>query len=375
MKLAYFSNQFADKQGHGIARYARELYHALTALKQPPKITPIATWSSLGKRDLATLTANSNLTILPWGRKLTPLSWLFFNRPLLESWLDQPIDIVHAASLGYPIATKKPYVVTIHDIGPLTHPEFFTKKAEGILKRSLQQAVSKADAFICVSNSSADELDGYIGGNISNRIHVIPEGISSFISSKANTPPAILEELLKNDTPYILTTGKISPRKNTVRIIKALNKLADKLPHHLIIVGGDGWSINAIYQEIGRSDFSSRIHCIGYVSDQELAALYQSASVYLHPSLYEGFGLTVLEAMAANCPVITSNNYSLPEVAGNAALLVDPYNIDEIAGAIQAICSDTSLSSQLRAKGQERLNIFSWKKCAQKTFDVYKKIV
>ncbi len=375
MKLAYFSNQFADKQGHGIARYARELYQALSTLEQHLQITPVATWSSLETKALSALIAKTNLTILPWGRKLTPLSWLLFNRPLLESWLDQTIDIVHAASLGYSIATIKPFVVTIHDIGPLTHPEFFTKKTEIILKRSLQQAVSKADAFICVSNSSADELDSYIGGNISDRIHIIPEGISSFLSSKATTPPAILQQLLLNDTPYILTTGKISPRKNTVRIIRALDKLADAIPHHLIIVGGDGWSINDIYQEIGHSDFSNRIHCIGYVSDEELAALYQSASVYLHPSLYEGFGLTVLEAMAANCPVITSNNYSLPEVAGTAALLVDPYNIDEIADAVLAICSDASLSSQLITKGRDQLKKFSWKKCAESTYDVYQKIV
>ena len=376
LKVAYFSNQFSDVRGHGIARYARELFQALQDVDGSMKITPVSAWSGLEGEALSVLQAETGLEILPWGQKLTPLTWSFLNSPKLENGLSSPVDLVHAVALGYPVATNKPYVVTVHDIGPLTHPEYFTPKGTWIMKRSLKQMVDRAAAIICVSHSTANELESYCGGSVADRIQVVHEGISEEFQAPADdSGRALLDTLGLGDTPYILSAGAISPRKNTRRIIQALSRLKDRIPHHLVLVGGKGWSDEQVHSELAKSGIADRVHLTGYATDEQLKGLFAGASVYVHPSLYEGFGLTVLEAMAQGCPVVTSNVYSLPEVAGDAGVLIDPTSVDEIADAIEAICSDEVLAADLSIRGQERTKAFSWSECATGVMDVYRKVL
>ncbi len=376
MHIAYFSNQFADAEGHGLARYSHQLYTSLRKTQPAFEVTPVAAWSSRSAAGVSQLINDYGLKLLPWGRRWTPLAWAFLDRPPVEHWLDKPVDVVHAASLGYPIATRKPYVVSIHDIGPLTHPEFFSNTSPWIMKRSLNQALKKADAIICVSGSTADELESYVGYRLSDRIEIVHEGVVPFFFDKGN-PDCLstLKNLPAPGVPFILVTGKISPRKNIVRIIQALSKIIDQVPHHLLLVGGSGWDMGDVYKATNNPALVDRIHLVGYVTDDQLRALYNSASLYVHPSLYEGFGLTVLEAMAAGCPVITANVYSLPEVAGDAALLIDPYNINEIADAIKTVCLDETMAENLCKRGLERAGIFTWDKCAEKVAGVYRRVV
>lgn len=376
VQVAYFSNQFADLHGHGLARYARELFAALQSCEGAANIIPVTTWSSLAEAEVTGLQDRTGLQILPWGRKLTPLVWTFLNGPKIEHWLPQPVDLVHAVALGYPIATNKPYVVTVHDIGPLTHPQYFSAKGAWIMKRSLAQAVKKADGIICISQSTANELESYVGGRVADRIRVVYEGISPhFLVGPDNSDTTVLKQLGIGDTPFILSAGAISPRKNTLSIIQALARLADDIPHDLVLVGGDGWSMQNVHEALGNSTIAERVHLAGYVSNAQLKSLFVAASVYVHPSLYEGFGLTVLEAMAQGCPVVTSNVYSLPEVAGDAAILVDPTSVDEIADAIKAVCTDSALAADLTARGRERIKAFSWGACAKGVMEVYRSVL
>ena len=286
------------------------------------------------------------------------------------------MDLVHAVSLGYPVATRKPYVVTVHDIGPLSHPEFFSNTAPWIMKQSLKQALKKADAIVCVSHSTANELSDYVGNNLSDRIYVAYEGVSPlFFQQNRDNNMEIWDKLSFREIPFIMAAGKISPRKNVAGIIQAMNNLKDKIPHHLVLVGAPGWEMNEVMKKVNDSRVADRIHFTGYVSDEQLRTLYSWAALYIHPSFYEGFGLTVLEAMASGCPVITSNVYSLKEVAGDAALLVDPGNMDEITGTIQKVCTDTSISENLIRKGRKRAGMFSWDRCAEQVAEVYRKVV
>jgi len=374
LNVAYFSNQFADLAGHGLARYSRELFSGLRAVSQDLSVTPVAAWSSVAESDLARLQKSTGLKLIPLGRRLTPLAWTFFNRPPIERWLPET-DVVHAVALGYPVATRKPLVVTVHDIGPLTHPEYFGNTSPWIMRRSLAQMEKQADAIICVSQSTADELVSYVGGNLADRVHVILEGVSAEFFQ--NTDPACLrglKDLPPPGTPFVLATGKISPRKNIQGLIQAMSRLSDVIPHHLVLVGGYGWGMDDVYQQLDDPGIRQRVHFPGYVTDEQLRALYAAASVYVHPSLYEGFGLTVLEAMAAGCPVVTSNVFSLPEVAGDAALLVDPLNSNALADAIEAICCDDSLSCELVEKGRARARSFQWDTCAEQVYDVYRAV-
>ncbi len=375
VNVAYFANQFADKEGHGLARYARQLHRALLECPDINAI-PVAAWSSCDPDALKKLQRESGLQLLPWGRRLTPLAWAFANYPTLERWMGDRIDVVHAVSLGYPIATRKPYVVTVHDIGPMTHPEYFNNKPPWIMKKSLDQMLDKADAIICVSQATADELQEFAGNKLSqDRVHIIGEGVSPLFFQSADMQ--LLDQLTgmpEKGTPFILTTGKISPRKNIQGVIKALAQVLDDIPHHLVLVGGTGWEADEVFNLLKDKRLAERVHMIGFVSDEQLLTLYKAASVYVHPSLFEGFGLTLLEAMAAGCPVITSNLYSLPEVAGDAAILVNPHDTEDIANSILDVCIHVSVADELIAKGRGQVASFSWENTARSIADVYKSI-
>ena len=315
--------------------------------------------------------ADTGLELVRLGRRLTPLAWHYLDMPTLERLIGGPVDVVHAVSLGYAIATRKPYVVTVHDLGPLTHPEYFTNTKPWIMEKSLRQAEARADAIVCVSQSTADEVEGYLGAHVAGRIRVIKEGVSPEFFAPSDMSCLTGLDLPPADVPIILTAGKISPRKNVQGVIRALKLVQDKIDHHLVLVGGAGWETEAVLRELDDNTLLSRVHLLEYVTDEQLRALYRRASLYIHPSLYEGFGLTVLEAMASGVPVITSNTSSLPEVAGDAGVLVDPANDAEIAQAICSICTDASLREAKIAQGRAWAGLFSWDDCARELRDVF----
>ena len=311
---------------------------------------------------------------------MTPLAWIFFNFPFLENGITNQIDIVHALSLGYKVATLKPYVVTIHDIGPLTHPQYFTKKDQWFMKGSLKQAVKKAAAMICVSQATADAVEDYALANyntsVKERLHVVHEGVDEVFFKIPEidkiTDFHLVASLLS--TPFVLTVGQISPRKNLQTVLRAFNKLKDELPNlQLITVGGNGWDYGKVKEQVKALGLENRVHFLGYVSDDLLRLLYRKAVVFVYPSLFEGFGLTVLEAMASSCPVITSNTTSLPEISGDAAILINPEDVDELSTSIVLVSTNKKIREQMIKKGLQRAKTFTWEKAAALTFDIYKK--
>ena len=374
MKVAYFSNQFASASGHGIAHYARRLYEGLAAFSDL-EIMPVATWSDRSPTAVQALQDKTGLQLLPWGRKLTPLAWISLNAPPIERWLKSAVDITHMVALGMPVATRKRLVATIHDIGPLTHPEYFHSQKPWLVKRSFEHVVRYADAIVCVSQATADEVVGYAGESVSKRVRVVREGVDAdFFSQVPSSHCETIERLPFKGAPFFLAAGAISPRKNIQRILEGFKQVKNNIPHQLVLVGGQGWDTSEVSKVLADPSLSARVHQLGYVSDEELQALYKQADFYIHPSLFEGFGLTVLEAMAASCPVITSNVSSLPEVAGKAALLVDPLSVDDIAEAIESLALSASLKSDLIARGLSRAQLFSWQQTAQGVADVYREI-
>ena len=211
MNIAYFSNHFAAHNAHGVARYANNLYNALQAEGEDLELTPVATWSNRSDEDLQALKDRTGLQILPWGRRITPLAWTFLNRPPIEHWISRRLDVVHLLALGFPVATRKPLVVTIHDMGPFTHPEYFALSPPWIYRRSLRQVVAQADAIICVSQATADELVSYVsrtnGPGIADRVHVVHEGVEPRFF--ADPAPACLQTV--SGLPDPGGKGKTSP--------------------------------------------------------------------------------------------------------------------------------------------------------------------
>lgn len=373
LSVALFSNQFASSMGHGLARYARELFDGLRD-RPGLEVFPVAAWSNRSAHALARLRADSGLEIVATGRRATPLMWSFIGWPRLEALIRRPIDVVHATSLGYPVATGRPFVVTVHDLGPITKPQYFSNTRPWVMKKSLAQAVRQAAAIVCVSEATKAELLECVGTRVEERVHVVHEGITPALllhgGDVARSPAT--GDLPPSGVPYVLATGKISPRKNIAGLMEAMATLTSEVPHHLVVAGGDGWDFEGIYRTVDRLGLKGRIHFPGFVTDTELSALYAGASLYVHPSLYEGFGLTILEAMAVGTPVVTSNVSALPEVAGDAALLVDPGDIAAIAEAMRSVLLDDALSADLVARGLTRAATFSWQTAAEAMEAVYR---
>ncbi|MGC1247731.1 MAG: glycosyltransferase family 1 protein, partial [Spirulinaceae cyanobacterium] len=177
--------------------------------------------------------------------------------------------------------------------------------------------------------------------------------------------------------PYLLFVSTIEPRKNITTLIAAFNYLKEKhkIDHNLLLVGRKGWRYQPIFQAIANSPWNKHIYHLDYLSDELVALLYKKADVFVYPSHYEGFGLPVLEAMTLGTPVVTSNTSSLPEVAGDAALLVNPNDPIELAESILKVISDRKLRDNLIQKGQKRAKLFSWERTAKETLKAYKSLL
>jgi glycosyltransferase involved in cell wall biosynthesis len=179
-----------------------------------------------------------------------------------------------------------------------------------------------------------------------------------------------------DDFPYIFSVGTVQPRKNYGRLIEALAQLRSSGHDlHLVIAGGHGWLEDPIYQTVAAAKMQPYVHFIGFAADEDLPALYSAATCCAFPSLYEGFGFPVLESMACKTPVVTSNLSSLPEVAGDAALTVNPYDIEALAYALERLTVDTSLRTTSIERGLEQIKKFTWSAAAQKLHQIYKSVL
>ncbi len=208
-----------------------------------------------------------------------------------------------------------------------------------------------------------------------NKIKIIKEGVEDSFKVIGNSDylqTVITKYKLKK--PFFFYAGSLSPRKNMLNVLKAFNLIKDEIPHNIYYTGGYSWRDNEVLQYIADNGLGKRVIKLGYVSDKELVALYNLADCYLYPSLYEGFGLPMLEAQACGCPVITSTVSSCPEVAVDAALLVNPYDVNQIANAMLSIAKDTKLQKQLKEKGFKNIQKYSWEICATNMLQLFEDI-
>jgi glycosyltransferase involved in cell wall biosynthesis len=281
-------------------------------------------------------------------------------------------DVCHYPNYLAPIASMCPSIVTLHDMTLFVTPRFHNWK-KLLLDRTLIPLVARrAQAIVTVSHSAGDDIVRYLGVPPS-KVHVIMNAVSG--AFQEITDKAALHAVRTRygiDGPYILYVGTIEPRKNLVRLINAFRVLKKHgLPHKLVLVGQQGWHSAPIYAEVEKHDLSKDVRFTGYVPFEDLPALYSGASVMAFPSLYEGFGLPVLEAMSCGAPVVTSHSSALAEVADGAALLVDPQSSTQIADALYRVCTDGDLAAELSTKGRARARQFTWENAARATLEVY----
>lgn len=300
---------------------------------------------------------------------MRPAYYLWQNSLIYPHLRRHKIDLLHLPNLLPLLVSFVPTVVTIHDLAEY-HVAKYSPIRQAYRKGLPWLLARRASRVITVSHHTKKELMALTHID-SNKIDVTHEA-TSLAPAELTTSVAASYGLTK---PYILYTGSALPHKNLQRLIQAFDLLKKRecIPHQLVFVGNH--SHNPVLQtDLARSLLDSRnLIVANYVPDEVLPMLYQEAALFVLPSLYEGFGLPVLEAMTMGTPVVTSNISSLPEVAGDAAVLVDPFRVEAIADGMWAVLSDERLRQRLIAKGKQRASEFSWEQCARDTIRAYQK--
>ncbi len=286
----------------------------------------------------------------------------------------RPVDVLHVQYTAPPFCTV-PVVATIHDLAFEHLPETFTRRGSMQLKLTVRRTARQAARIATVSEySRQDLLRTY--RLAPEKVAVTYNGIESHFTPQP-TSPGEAEEICQRfgiHRDFLLAVGSLQPRKNLIRLIRAYAKLRGENPGlapQLVIVGRKLWLADEIFTEVRRQRWAEDVILTGYVTDEDLPKLYRTATAFVYPSLFEGFGLPPVEAMACGTPVITSNNSSLPEVVGNAAVLIDACDERALADALLQIVNDQPLRARLREQGIEQAKKYTWRDAAEKTLRLY----
>ena len=281
------------------------------------------------------------------------------------------LDVFFSPAHYAPRFCPVPLVVTIHDLAYFYFSREFLKKDLHKLKNWTRYSVKKAARIIAVSQQTKKDIITYYDIPEGN-IDVIYNGYEKTLNAKQRTSPNFKFNMLN----YILYVGTLQPRKNVQTLIRAFSKfVVHNAQFKLILVGKKGWLYDEIFSLVKDLELEDKIIFTGYISDDELQNLYKNAWCFVMPSLYEGFGIPVLEAMSNKCPVIASSSSSVPEIGGKACLYFDPENEDQLLKLLNSLQSNSKLRANLIRKGLERVKFFSWEKCAEKTLTVLKNTV
>lgn len=268
-------------------------------------------------------------------------------------------------------------ILTVHDISFFLFPEYHPLKRRLLFKALFPRSLEQADHIITDSHNTKNDLVRYfqVPASKITAIHLGADPSFAPVTQEGAAP--VLSGYGISFGRYLLCVGTLEPRKNLVRLLLAYDQFRASHPSELqlVLVGADGWLNQELYSTIERSSWKSDIKILGYVPKTQLPALYSGAVAFIYPSVYEGFGLPPLEAMACGAAVITSNCSSLPEVVGDAALAVDPIKIDDIAGAISKLAGDGALRETLKRRGLARAKVFDWLTTAHETLRVYEKVL
>jgi glycosyltransferase involved in cell wall biosynthesis len=265
-------------------------------------------------------------------------------------------------------------VLTLHDMIPFIYPETHARLTNMLFRRYIPRSLRFVDRIITDSESSRTDIVRFLRFP-AERVNAIPIGAAPHFAPTSPEERQRVRQRYGLPNNYILTVGSLNPRKNLETLFSAFHQLLQRsLPHKLVIVGPTAWKSAGIFQRMRSLGIERDVVLTGFVGDADLPALYGGASVFVFPSLYEGFGLPPLEAMACGTPVVTSNRSSLPEVVGDAGLLVDPHDADAIATAIERLAADSELSAGLIDRGLARARSFTWERAAHAHRRVYQEV-
>lgn len=374
MKVAFHVDQLWFSAPGGIGTYVRELAPALMAEDPTLGMMPFRTARMAGDGPPATWVRRMPEIVQVPGtiRALYP-RWALTGRPALPRALATG-DVVHATNPAAvaPARRGQRLVVTVHDLAFLRFPSMFPRNWRMLYRAGLRAVARRAEAVLVPSAFTADEVRAHSKIDPA-RVHVTP--LASALGSEPSADIDVVLERLRVPRPYVLSVGTLEPRKNQARLVRAYRRLAaEGLPHALVLSGPDGWLDDELRRELGVESPGRVVRTRG-LSEADLDAAYRGADAFAYVSLYEGFGLPVVEALARGVPTVAANGSSIPEVAGDAALLVDPLDEEAIAAGLRAVLDGEGVAEDLRERGPQRAEAFSWSATASATLRVYRHVV
>jgi glycosyltransferase involved in cell wall biosynthesis len=379
----------AARQQAGIGRYTREL---VTTLLRMESVHQYVIFAATGGLDETRWTAETE-RLRTAGAKQSAASLKFRTLPISDDWiarlwqrlrLPAPVEMVTGGvDIFYspdfvlpPTCRKTRTLLTIHDLSFRYFPEAFVPSLRVYLKRVVPRSIARADLVLADSAHTRSDIISLFGA-APDKIQVLYGGVDHRFNP--NPEPGERERLQSRYgigvRPYVLSVGTLQPRKNYVRLIEAFAqvktfKLADP---QLLIAGGRGWLYEDIFAEAAK--YGDLVRILGFVDDADLPSLYRSAALFVFPSLYEGFGFPVLEAMACGVPTISSNASSLPEVAGDAALLVDPLSVGALVEAMTGVLENAALSAGMISRGLVQAARFTWERGARQLVKTFERLL
>lgn len=367
----------AYEQGAGIGRYVRGLIHALAAVDAN---TSYRLFVAGATRQTLPPAPGPNFSWHP--TRITPLwfarIWQRLQIPLPVELFTGRVRLYHATDFTLPPTLPGTRtLLTVHDLSFVRAPEATTPVLKAYLDKVVPRSVQRASHVLADSLATKNDLIEFYGTPF-EKITVLYSGVEPRFAPVNDTEArkAVRQRYNLPEVPYILSIGTVQPRKNYARLIEAVAALGPEHKDvHLVIAGGRGWLENPIYQAVRDFQLTDRVHFTGFARDEDLPTLYSDAVCLAYPSLYEGFGFPVLEAMACGTPVVTSNVSSMPEVAGDAALLIDPYDIDALVESLRRLLTDEVLRSTLITRGFVQAAQFTWDRAACQLRDIYRNLL
>jgi glycosyltransferase involved in cell wall biosynthesis len=363
----------AVRQMGGIGRYTRNLIRALAEIDQNGEYV---LWVAGGRRGLddSDWPPNFHLRTIPLSDRWVNLLWQRMRIPLpIESMVGH-LDVFHSPDFVLPpTRSAARTLVTVHDLSFLRVPECFVPSFREYLKAAVRRSVARADAILADSESTRADLRELLGVS-DERIAVVYPGVEArFRPIRETSVLEVVQRKYVLPERFILGVGTLQPRKNFTGLIDAFSRLMEP-DLQLVLAGGVGWLHEPILETISQRHLQDRVRLLGFVDDHDLPALYSLATVFAFPSWYEGFGLPVLEAMACGTPVVTANNSALPEVAGNAALMVDAASPQELADALHVALVDEVRREELATAGFGHARQFTWERAAAQLQRCYEEL-
>jgi glycosyltransferase involved in cell wall biosynthesis len=361
----------AVRQEAGIGRYTRELMRALAKLDRGHDYVLFT--AAGGQRLVDTgWPANFHMRSVPLSDRTLAILWHRLQLPLWVELATGPVDIFHSPDFVLPPVRRARTLLTVHDLSFMRYPQCADAHLRVYLNKVVPRSMHRAHLVLADSQHTKDDLVELLDVN-ADKIEVIYPGVEERF--RPTKDQALLEKVRKryNLPPrFILGLGTLQPRKNFTRLIRAYSLLITRYPSlHLVIVGGKGWLYEEIYATVERLGLEEKVIFPGFVADGDLPALYSLADLFAFPSLYEGFGLPPLEAMACGTPVITSDASSLPEVVGEAGLMVEATDVEALAEAMKRTLENDALREGMIAKGVDQARKFTWKEAASRLLSLY----